>query len=732
MKITDYLKKEDVYYFKSCKSKLDLYKDIIPSHIVTNKGEKVSKSTIMKIIDQREKAYSVIIRDDVALPHARIEDIDSPIIKFSYVEEGVEFEKGKICHFIIVFITPLNKSQTHLQVMAKALTLFKKEEIIHRIKMSNSVDEVYEILRQEEIMAICNYSSLSIEQAFADFETSANGLTYENAQKRLEKYGKNDLLPRKQSQSFFKSLFGKKEERNDKIVTEFQALIPSKVKVIRDRIQIEVFGTEIVPGDIIVLSEGDIIPADARLIETYRLKVNNKILTGESIEIYKGAEAIKSDTPLLWEEFPDMIFAGTRVTEGRGKAVVIGTGLNTQLGVILSIIEQSKTSANSNNPIIIKDTAKNLKSVDTICMEKTGVLTLDQMKVESLFINHKLYNITGEGYNPVGDFINEKNEVMDKNDILNDDAFKRFFETSILCGKATLSCDTSLNCDVSGDVKGASLLVLAKKMGLDYEAMRAKSKRLVYNPFESIIKRMSVTYQNDEGNTDVYVKGSPLEVMERCETILLDGKEVEFTVDLRQKVKDTIELYTEQGLRILAFACRKNVLTELKTKEDAENHLTYIALAGINDAPKKGIKESINKAKEKGIKIILMSLDYPNSVKAFAKNIGLVSSIDELSIITGSEISSIDDKKLIELITEAKYLAFSRVESVHKTRVISCLKSLGHTVATAGLCLNDTLAMKISDIGVTFAKPLHPSVTEIANVIIREGDFETLIDEIIK
>ena len=732
MKITDYLKKEDVFYFKSCKSKIDLYKEIIPSHVNTNKGEKVSKSSIMKIIEQREKAVSVIVRDDVALPHARVENIDNPIIKFSYIEEGVEFEKGKICHFIIVFITPLNKSQVHLQVMAKALTLFKKEEIIHRIKMSKSVDEVYEILRQEEVMASCNYSALSIEQTFADLETNANGLTYENAQKRLEKYGKNKLIPQKSQQGFFKSIFGKKEEYNDKIISAFQSLIPEKVKVIRDKVQIEVFGTEIVPGDIIVLSEGDVIPADARLIETYRLKVNNRLLTGESIEIYKGAEAIKSDAPLLWEEFPDMIFAGTTVTEGRGRAVVVGTGLNTQLGVILSIIEQCKTFSDSNSPIVIKESANKLKNVNTICMEKTGVLTLDEMKVESILINHRTYNVTGEGYNPIGDFIDENGKVVEKNEILNDAGFKRFFETAILCGKATLFTDNNSKWHVNGDVKGGSLLVLAKKIGLDYELMRSKNKRLVYNPFESIVKRMSVTYENEEGNTDVYVKGSPLEVMERCDFIMIDGEEVEFTVTLRQKVKDTIELYTSQGLRTLAFAYRKDVKTELKTKDDAENRLTYAALVGITDAPKKGVKEAIEKTKMRGISVILMSLDYPNSVRAFAKNIGLVDNLDELTIITGAEISGMDDKKLIEHIKESKYLAFSRVESVHKTRVISCLKSLGNTVATAGLCLNDTIAMKISDIGVTFGNPLHPSVTEIANVIIREGDFETLIDEITK
>ena len=732
MKVTDYLKKEDVFYFKNCKSKIDLYKEIIPSHVTTIKGEKVSKSSIMKIIEQREKAISVIVRDDVALPHARVENIETPIIKFSYIEEGIEFEKDKICHFVIVFITPLNKSQIHLQVMAKALTLFKKEEIIHRIKMSKSVDEVYAILKQEEIMASCNYSAMSIEQTFADFETNENGLTYEKAQKRLEKYGKNILVPPKNNQGFLKSLFGKKEEYNDKIISAFQSLIPNKVKVIREKVQIEVFGTDIVPGDIIVLSEGNTIPADARLIETYRLKVNNKLLTGESIEIYKGAEAIKSDAPLLWEEFPDMIFAGTKVSEGRGKAIVLGTGFNTQLGVIISIIEQCKTSSESSGPIIIKDTAKKFKNINTICMEKTGVLTLDQMKVESLLINHKIYSITGEGYNPVGDFIDESGDVFDKKDVFNDEAFKRFFETSILCGKATLSCDENDQWLINGDVKGGSLLVLAKKVGLDYEAIRAQNKRLIYNPFESVVKRMSVTYENEEGNTDVYVKGSPLEVMERCDFIMLDGEEVEFTVNLRQKVKDTIELYTEKGLRTLAFAYRKNVKTELKTKDDAENRLTYVALAGITDAPKKGVKESIQKAKDRGINIVLMSLDYPNSVKAFAKNIGLVESIDDMSIITGAEISAMDDKKLIELINLSKNLAFARMESVHKTRVISCMKSIGNTVATAGLCLNDTLAMKISDIGVTFGNPLHPSVSEIANVIIKEGDFTTLVDEIVK
>ena len=843
MKIIDYLQKEDVFLFQSCKSKEDFYEKVLPKFIQSEKNGKITRTKIVEKIEEREKTCSFVIKEGYAIPHTRLDEIEKPIIKFAYVKEGIEFEKGKLSYFIILFLTPLAEPKTHLQIMAKVFSLFKKEEIVHRIKNSKTALEIFQVINGEENSGNLGYSSIRKESIFSELGTDEQGLRDLEAADRIKKTGKNLLKKAKQTPQIIKflknvtSLFAIllwiggglcfipgvdmpqlgwaifvvilvnavfsywQEFKAEKAVEALQKMIPNKTKVLRDGEKKEIDSSEIVYGDIVFFDEGDIITADARLLETYEMKVNNSMLTGESRAIYKTAEPIKGEFYFLWTEVPNMVFAGTSVSSGSGKAVVIGTGMNTEVGNIAAITQALKkdlsplqkemkravntitvisislgiiffflgkmfgglsyigafiftigiTVANipegllptlslalamgvtrmAKRNVLVKElsSVETLGSASVICTDKTGTITTNKISVCKMFINGENYSISGDSYNPLGEFSGENGELFDKKLLAEKEEFKQFLNIAILCNNSSLNkpLNEKENWTISGDPTEAALLVMGKKLFLDDAKIKDENRRINHFPFESIRKMMSVVTINSKEETIVLTKGAPLETIEKCKYIYINGEIRELDTVDRENIRIKNDKFASEGLRVLAFAYKKCGNEKIETKEDAEKDLIFMGMTGMIDPHRAEVPEAVKKCRAAGIKIFIITGDYGLTARAIAFNIGLIDSQDNCIIVSGMELSGMDDKKLQELLKGEKPVIFSRMEPIQKMRVATCAKQMGEIVAVTGDGVNDAIALKSADIGIAMGNDASAAAKEAASMIVLDGNFASIV-----
>lgn len=738
MKVTDYLKNEDTFLLQNCKSRTDLYKTLVPSYVLTEKNEKISKDKIIKIIEQREKGGSLIVREGCAIPHARLENMTNPILKFAYIKDGIIFETDKVCNLVVLFITPLNKSKIHLEIMAKVLTLLKKEEIIHRMKNAQNVNEIYEIIKQEENMANINYSTLTKEQIFSDLVTSEIGLSTEEADERVKKNSENILKNSNGSgfRKLIKNLFSSSKEIETSEISIFlKQFIPENTKVIRNGEKLEIKTSELVAGDIAIFEEGDIITADARIIESCDMTVDNSKLTGEITNISKNAEATKTNSNYLWEELPNMLFAGTKVTKGNGKAIVVATGMNTEIGITLAIIQSSKHRTESpvelNKNILLKQSANNLGMVSAIVTDKAGILTRKELSVSNLYINDKSYEISGEAYSLIGDYFDEFGKKVEKDTLLKDDIFSKFLNIAHLCNNSSLEpADSNETFNIIGDPLEAALLILTKKTGFDMKKSKSINKRVKYFPFETGRKRISIINENQQAENFVYTKGDPLEILEVCEYLYSNDEIKKLALEDWKKIKEEYDKFTSDGLKTLAFAYKKVDNIENLTKEDAEKGLIFVSMAAMKYPYKADVPGAIKKCKDADIKVIISTGDYEINANVLAKDIGLIENKEDSLTMTGFELSAMNDNKLEEVLASEKTLIFSRMDSIQKMRVADCLKNIGHSVAVTAVGLNDAIALICTDVGVAMGDNLSNAVKETANMIILDGSFASLVNVI--
>ena len=845
MKIIDYLKIENLYLFETVKNTEELYEKIVPEILKGEKRSKLEKKDVIRLIQEREKEGTFVIKDGYAIPHIRVEGLKEPILKLCLVKRGVKFSGKKTASIVFFFITPLEEPETHLQIMAKIVNLFKKEEIGFKIRNCVSKNEMYDIVAFEEGEGKLGYSNLSKESIFAELETSEIGITSEESRKRAEKTGKNLLKKKKdipQIVKFMKNMISIfaillwiaggfcfvpgvdmpqlgwaifaviiingifsfwQEYKAEKAVEALQKLIPNKSVVMRNGVKKEIDSSEVVYGDIIFFEEGDIITADARMIETYEMRVNNSMLTGESRAIYKTAEPVSTDSYFMWTELPNMVFAGTTVSAGSGKGVVVGTGMNSEVGKIAAITQSVKkdlsplqkemkrvvntitlisvslgilffflgksiggltfigafiftigiTVANipegmlptlslalamgvtrmAKKNVLVKElsSVETLGSATVICTDKTGTITTNKISVCCLFVNGLNFKIEGAGYNPEGNFYVEEEKKIEKKEIVKENFFKLLFRCAILCNNSFLiePINEKDDWNITGDPTEGALLVMALKAGVDIEKVKKENRRIYHFPFESIRKMMSTVNEEIGGKRVIYTKGAPLETIEKCKYILKNGEISEITEKDRKEIKDKNDKFALEGLRVLAFAYRElKIGEEIETeKEKAENELVFIGMTGMIDPHRAEVPEAVKKCREAGIKIIMITGDYGLTARAIAHKTGIVDNIENCNLISGMELSAMDDKKLKEVLSEDKPVIFSRMEPVQKMRVTSCLKEKGEVVAVTGDGVNDAIALKSADIGIAMGNGASPAAKEAASMIVLDGNFASIV-----
>ncbi len=677
---------------------------------------------------------------------------------------------------------------------------------------------------------------LDQESVFKELATSKQGLSKEEAAKRLEQYGPNVIQKvkgrplilkflenfyhlfaillwvatvlsfiSKQPQLgyaliaviFINAIFSFSQEfKAEKAVEALEKMLPTYVKVIRDGEHQKILASELVPGDVVILEEGDAISADARVVENYELRTNDSALTGESHPRRKLSDPFLEEN-ISSTESPNLIFAGTSVASGSGRALVFATGMKSEFGKIAFLTQSVKVELSPlqkslnrlvklisgiavisglilfivsiflvERPILENLTlaiglvvanvpegllptvtlglafgvnrltkrnalVKKLSSVETlgatnvICTDKTGTLTQNEMTVREIWVCGSNVEVSGPGYEPVGDFLIE-GKKLDKSQIQT--KFDLLFKTGALSNTSKLIAPKEDNpkWSIIGDPTEAALLVAAKKGGFDLEAAYQEGFLSHQLPFESVRKRMSVMYRYPD-KTVAYVKGAPVETLNLCTKIYVDGKIIELDEKTRDQIIRQNDDYAKKALRVLAFAVRELPEEDNYTVENVEKDLVFVGLMAMMDPPRDEVADAVKQAHTAGIKIIMITGDYGLTADSIAHKIGIVKG--ESRIITGADLDSLSDEEVAEAI-EKQEVIFARVSPEHKMRVVTVLKDKGFIVAVTGDGVNDAPALKRADIGVAMGITGTDVAKEAAEMVITDDNFATIVHAI--
>ncbi|GIQ67679.1 calcium-translocating P-type ATPase, SERCA-type [Xylanibacillus composti] len=590
-------------------------------------------------------------------------------------------------------------------------------------------------------------------------------------------------------------------ERSLRALKELSAPI---AKVVRDGKRMEVLASELVPGDIVVFEGGDRIPADIRMLEASGLQIEESALTGESVPVHKRTDAIADeDVPL--GDMKNMAFLGTMVTKGSGKGIVIGTGMQTEMGKIADLIQSTETmdtplqhrleqlgkiligvavaltvlvvvagilhgqpsygmflagvslavaAIPEGLPAIVtialalgvqrmikrKAIVRKLPSVETlgcasvICSDKTGTLTQNKMTVTHLWQGGQLLEVTGQGYEPVGQIMHGKQKV----DIRENSGLRRLLQIAVSCNNAVLEQAVApaggegkkqgkkkerQEWVVNGDPTEGALIVLGAKAGITASGLSGLYDRIAEFPFDSERKMMSVLLQHQGGRL-LYAKGAPDMLLSRCTHILWEDKVIPFTDTLRQKVAAANEAMAKNALRVLGSAYREVKAGEVCEQEaDAEKGLIFVGLTGMIDPPRKEVRQAISKCKAAGIKTVMITGDHQLTAEAIARQLGLLP--EKGLVLNGRQLANMSDDELDEQVDQV--YVYARVSPEHKLRIVKSLQRKGHVVAMTGDGVNDAPAIKSADIGIAMGITGTDVTKEASALVLSDDNFATIV-----
>jgi Ca2+-transporting ATPase len=677
------------------------------------------------------------------------------------------------------------------------------------------------------------WHSMEKEKLLESLKVSEKGLSTEEAERRLQEFGPNELIERKGTTPLtiflgqFKDIFvimlliaiaislgiGEtvdaatiavivilnavvgfvQEYRSEKAMEAMKKLTAPKARILRDGSEKQVLSKDVVPGDIVLLEAGDRIPADARLLEVVDLKTDEAVLTGESTAVDKKLGVLDENTPVADQK--NSVFMATHITYGRGKAVITNTGMRTEFGKVAELVqtvEQVETPlkekltkfakklgilivivsavifalelyelfvlgtsgiaeildafetavalavsavpeglpavvtvslalgarqlAKRNALIRRLSSAETLGATTIICSDKTGTLTKGEMTVRKIYVDDKMIDVTGAGYEPKGDFLMNGAPIDPKK---NSD-LTLLLKASTLCANASYNGKTVL-----GDTTEGALIVAAAKAGITKTELDKDYPRLHEVPFTSERKRMTTVQRSPEGDVFAYVKGAVEMILERSISILKDGEEVKLTKKERDQILKTNEEMANQALRVLAIAYRALPKTETKEydEEKLESDLVFIGLAGMIDPPRAEAKGANELCQKAGIKTVMITGDHKLTAVAIAKELGMMEKDD--MVLTGAELDELSLEDLEKIVE--KVAVYARVSPEHKLRIVRALKDKGHIVAMTGDGVNDAPALKQADIGVAMGITGTDVTREAADMVLADDNFATIV-----
>ncbi len=558
------------------------------------------------------------------------------------------------------------------------------------------------------------------------------------------------------------------EAKSEEALAALQEMSAAQSKVIRDGKLVMLHSSELVPGDVILLEAGDSVPADCRVIESATMKIEEAALTGESVPVEKHANPIEldgaDDVPL--GDRKNMCYMGSTVVYGRGRAVVVGTGMDTEMGKIAGALTEAKEEL---TPLQVK-----LDELSHILTKLVIVICVVIFAVDVL--RHGFSNMAGEPELLLNTFMvavslavaaipeglvavvtivlslgvtkMAKRQAI----IRNLSAVETLGCTQVICSDKTgtltqnkmtvvkhelaapenkLLAGMALCSDAKWDPEAGeavgeptecALVNDAGKAGLT--GLVAEHPRVGEAPFDSGRKMMSVVVETLDDEYEQYTKGGPDVVFGRCTTIYEGGKIVPLTDERRAELVAANKAMADQALRVLALASRH--YTELPTDFSAdalEHDLTFCGLSGMIDPERPEVAPAIAEAHAAGIRTVMITGDHIDTAVAIAKNLGIIE--DRKQAITGAELDKLSDEELDARIED--YGVYARVQPEHKTRIVEAWKSRNMIVAMTGDGVNDAPSIKRANIGVGMGITGTDVTKNVADMVLADDNFATII-----
>lgn len=585
------------------------------------------------------------------------------------------------------------------------------------------------------------------------------------------------------------------EYRAEKATDALKHLLPLNAKVVREGAVVIIPAVDLVPGDIILVNEGDRIPADARVISAERLQIDQSTLTGESRPNHKTARPFEpnheNNTSVCRPDTPNLLFAGTNAQTGHGMAVVYATGTETEFGRIACLTQIIADQPSPLQKEMVRVTqvvtllavsigatifaiamtvthtvvyaftfalgmivafvpegmvptvtlalalavqrmakrqalVKRLSSVEAlgctniICTDKTGTLTENQMTVTHVLAGETDYTVTGLGY-----IINGTVVPTDFRQTAGQADISELLRAGVLCNNARLTNNRE-SPTVSGDPTEIALLIAAAKAGLFQQQEETALPRVHENGFDSRRKCMSTIHEHGARKV-VYLKGSPTNVLDRCERHWRSGVEMPLDQAAKEMLMRRINDYARQGLRVIAVARRELAAGDDHAPEQVENQLAFLGLFAMFDPPRPEVPSAVKRCREAGMRVVMITGDYELTAEAIARQVGIISD-KPARLITGAQLDHMSEQELVELLTDD--ILFARVNPEHKLHVVRAFQRCGKVVAVTGDGVNDAPALKQADIGIAMGLVGTDVAREAADMILLDDNFASIVNAV--
>ena len=652
----------------------------------------------------------------------------------------------------------------------------------------------------------------SCEEVLKEQNSSEQGLSTGEAQQRLSRFGKNELEKGKKT-SLLKRFLGEladpmiiilivaaaisgitafyegesfadviiilavviinavlgvvQESKAEAAIEALQEIAAATSKVLRDGKVVTLKSDELVPGEVVLLEAGDAVPADGRIIEAASLKIEEAALTGESVPANKITDLLQlggeKDVPL--GDRKNMAYMGSTVVYGRGKVVITGTGMNTEMGKIAQALSQAKDDA---TPLQIK--LNQLSKILTILvigicavifavgLFRSGISGDTILSTFMVAVSLAVAAIP-EGLAAVVTIVlsigvtnmSKRNAIIRKLT-----AVETLGCTQIICSDKTGTltqnkmtvvehvADNEQNLEIAmalcsdaeydaeageavGEPTECALVNDAAKNGLPKTQLKEEYVRVGEAPFDSMRKMMSTVHKTKENQIIQFTKGAPDEVLKCCTHVIVNGAKVPMTEEIRASILKSNKAMADRALRVLCGACREwDKMPESTEPAFLEQELTYLGLSGMIDPVRPEVKAAIVECREAGIRPIMITGDHKDTAVAIGMELGILS--DPSQAITGAQLNEISDEDFQNRIEE--FSVYARVQPEHKVRIVNAWKKKGMITAMTGDGVNDAPSIKSADIGVGMGITGTDVTKNVADMVLADDNFATIVSAV--
>ncbi len=556
----------------------------------------------------------------------------------------------------------------------------------------------------------------------------------------------------------------------------------TKTLSFRDGQEVRIDASHVVPGDIVVLRAGDKIPADGRLIEAQNIRVNESALTGESNPVNKEVCIAENEEDTL-----GCAFKGTYITSGTGKILITATGEQTVIGSISKQLESldaevplkknirqlsriiiigalcasvllfifgslagypfremfflavavSVSVIPEGLPIVITlilalgvhrmgqrnalvkrmQAVEALGQADVLAVDKTGTITRNELMVTDIFVDGVLYTVDGSGYEKVGS-VSVDGLIVNP---LDHAGFMLAVRTGVLASDASVYKKEETGAwEVIGDPTEASHIVLGEKIGIHKDALQSEAQLLHEIPFQSELQYHATLYK-EKGKKVLYVAGAPEKIIEASSKIWKDGKEIKLDLSDKKALLEQMHTLSKRGGRVIALAVKKTTHTSIE--QEHISGMTIVGFSGMQDSLREGVTESVEKIRQSGVAVVMITGDYKGTAINIAEQAGIFATGDD--VLTGTDLKTLSEEEILKRLENVR--VFARVSPEQKLNIVSMYQKLGKKIAMTGDGVNDALSLVSADLGIGMGISGTEVAKEASDIVLLDDDIKSIV-----